>query len=468
MIGQSSSEPDEPLLAMLRRAEAPVLIGMAAIAVLVLAAWFIPGLATLAPPGWSSMVAGTAMGLVVAAGSLALSAERQSPFRIRISHVAACAVTALGALTLAEYVTGITFGIDTWLPYNHAGQFPGRPSPQTAIGFVFLGLCLLTIREGTNGLSLFADVLAGLLVMFDLTMIGGYLYGALSVTGIDAATLLSPHTLASFSAATFVVVSRRAQKGRVLADLVGIGIGSQVARIVLPGIIVVPFAFFVVLGRLIDSGTMTAALARSLAAPAETFLLLGVIVWMAWHLNGLERQLRELTLTDELTKLYNRRGFHFLAEQAFRNAARTDAGMTVLFFDLDGLKHANDTIGHDGGSRLIQALAGILAESFRESDIIGRVGGDEFTVLTTGDGGQARKILARVVGRLGDYNASSHLSVPLSFSVGVAEFVHGSAESLDALIARADALMYQDKLARKAGRPLAAPAAGQAWPSAAA
>lgn len=465
MTGHPSSERDEPVLAMLRRAEPPALAIIAAIAVLVLGAWFSPGLAALAPAGWSKMVANTAVGLFFAAGGLALSAEHQSPLRIRLGQVAGCAIMALGVLTLAEYITTISLQIDTWLPHSHSGSFPGRPSPQTCIGFVLLGSCLLTIREDKTGLSLFADLLAGMLVMFDLTMISGYLYGALPVTGFGPATLLSPHTLVCFSAATFVIVGRRAKQGHVLADLVGIGIGSQVVRIVLPVILVVPFIFSIVVGRLIDSGTMTGALARTLAAPAEAFLLLGIIVWMAWHLNRLERRLRELSLTDELTKLYNRRGFHFLAEQIFRNATRSRTGMTALFFDLDGLKHANDTIGHEGGSELIKAFARILVESFRETDIIGRVGGDEFTVLTTGDGGQAHKILARVVGRLGDYNMSSDLSVPLSFSVGVAEFAYGSTESLDALIARADALMYEDKLARKAGRPLKAPVGDQGWQS---
>jgi hypothetical protein len=80
--------------------------------------------------------------------------------------------------------------------------------------------------------------------------------------------------------ATFVVVGRRAKRGYLLADLVGIGIdigiGSQIVRMVLPVVILIPFGFFTLVEYLIDSGTMTGSLTRVLAAPAETFLLLGM------------------------------------------------------------------------------------------------------------------------------------------------------------------------------------------------
>jgi len=371
----------------------------------------------------------------------------------------------LGALTLAEYSLNVSFGLDTWLPHAHSGSYPGRPSPQTALGLVLLGLNSLGAHESNGGRSLFADVLAVMLVGFDLLMIGGYVYGALEVNGINAGTLMSPHTLFCLSFLTFVIVSRRAKQGHSFAALVGIGIGSQIVRSVLPFAILLPFIFFGSIGYLVDNGIMTPTHARIVATALQSLVGFGIVIWMASRINILERKVRDLSLTEELTQICNRRGFNFLAQQAFRSAVRAKTGLTALFFDLDGLKRANDMIGHDAGSAMIQAFATILAENFRESDVVGRVGGDEFVVMANRDNGQARKALARVVVRVGERNKSATSSVPLSFSVGLAEFVHGSAESLDALVARADLAMYQDKIARKARRIIGASSSTPMSPS---
>jgi diguanylate cyclase (GGDEF)-like protein len=316
-------------------------------------------------------------------------------------------------------------------------------------GLALLGFSIVVSGASKGGRSLFADLLAALLVAFDLLMVGGYMYGALQVNGVSAETLMSPHSLLCVLLSTLVIVARRAKQGRLFADLVGIGIGSQIVRSVLPFATLLPFIFFGMVEYLVDTGTATRTNARTMAAALESLLALGMVVWMASRINVLERKVRDLSLTDELTQIYNRRGFYFLAQQAFRSALRANTGLTALFFDLDGLKRANDTIGHDAGSAMIRALATILAESFRHSDIVGRVGGDEFVVLTTRDNGLARKALARVVVRVAEYNRSATSAAPLSFSVGVAEFVHGSSESLDTLVARADSAMYQDKTTRK-------------------
>jgi diguanylate cyclase (GGDEF)-like protein len=123
--------------------------------------------------------------------------------------------------------------------------------------------------------------------------------------------------------------------------------------------------------------------------------------------------------------------------------------MTLLFFDLDGLKRTNDTAGHEAGSNLIQALASLLVGNFRESDIIGRIGGDEFAVSTVRDHGRAREALARLERSVADFNRSGvDQRRLLSFSVGVAQKVNDNSESFEGLIARADAMMYQDKAER--------------------
>ena len=94
-----------------------------------------------------------------------------------------------------------------------------------------------------------------------------------------------------------------------------------------------------------------------------------------------EQALRSLTIIDDLTKLYNRRGFLTLAERHLKLAVRKKTGVFLLFADLDGLKIINDTFGHLEGDRALIDAADILRASFRSADIIARLGGDEFTVF---------------------------------------------------------------------------------------
>src|SRR3989338_8947318 len=94
-----------------------------------------------------------------------------------------------------------------------------------------------------------------------------------------------------------------------------------------------------------------------------------------------EEMLRELSITDELTNLYNRRGFLTLAADRLKLTRRSKTGLWMFFADVDGLKHINDTFGHQEGDRALTDVAQILKKIFRESDIIARLSGDEFIIL---------------------------------------------------------------------------------------
>ena len=336
---------------MLRRAEPAALIVVILVAVSTLGLWFVPGLAVLAPPIWSKMTANTAVGLLLAVVSLAASHQRQSRTSLGLSQTAALMLLVLGAVTLVEYAADISLGIDTWFPTDASSRYPGRPSPQTALAFASLGASVLTIRQYNSRLSRLADLLTILLVAFCLVTIGGQFFHASSLTGTDTSTLVSPHTLLSFLCLTFVVVARRAKHGGIFSVLVNVGIGSQIVRAVVPIAILLPYASIGAVAYLVDTRTMGASYARALAATGDALAALGIVIWMAWRLNALGRQLRDLSLTDELTKVNNRRGFYLLAKQAFREAVRARSSLTILFFDLDGLKRVNDTIGHLVGSR---------------------------------------------------------------------------------------------------------------------
>lgn len=164
----------------------------------------------------------------------------------------------------------------------------------------------------------------------------------------------------------------------------------------------------------------------------------------------IEDALRDLALRDELTGLYNRRGFLALAGQQLKLALRIGLGLSLVYADLDGLKRINDTFGHDEGDAVLRKTAEILRDTFRDSDIIARLGGDEFTalVINSSDDGP-RSIALRLQQKLADYNAQRTHTYELSLSVGIASLDLKRATSIEQLIAKADERMYERKRSRE-------------------
>ncbi len=166
-------------------------------------------------------------------------------------------------------------------------------------------------------------------------------------------------------------------------------------------------------------------------------------------LRSLSTELEQLALSDELTGLKNRRGFLVLADQALRMARRAKVKCVLVFVDLDGLKRVNDERGHAAGDTLISDAARVLTSVFRESDVVGRVGGDEFAVfalLDEHDGATA--VSTRLQAEIDRFNAQAVPSMRVSMSIGIEE-LHPSADTpLDVLLSRADKAMYEKKRRR--------------------
>ncbi|MBI4766778.1 MAG: GGDEF domain-containing protein [Deltaproteobacteria bacterium] len=160
----------------------------------------------------------------------------------------------------------------------------------------------------------------------------------------------------------------------------------------------------------------------------------------------LEDRLSAMSITDELTGLYNRRGFITLSEQQLKIAERTKKSLFLFFADLDKLKEINDQWGHQEGDKALIKVADILKETFRKSDIIGRMGGDEFAVLNidTSDG-TGETLLNRLYQSLDNYNRSEGRKYTLSLSLGLTRYDPETPRSSEELMAQADQLMYEDK-----------------------
>ena len=158
-----------------------------------------------------------------------------------------------------------------------------------------------------------------------------------------------------------------------------------------------------------------------------------------------EEALLTLSLIDELTGLFNRRRFFILADQYLKVAIRTKKRLSLLFIDMDKLKWINDHHGHNEGDQALIDLANILKKSFRESDIIARIGGDEFVVLSEATDKSSEIFTTRLYENIKDYNAKGSRRFTLSVSVGATQFDPNHAISIDELLAKADASMYAQK-----------------------
>jgi diguanylate cyclase (GGDEF)-like protein len=160
-------------------------------------------------------------------------------------------------------------------------------------------------------------------------------------------------------------------------------------------------------------------------------------------------ELRERGLVDELTGLYNRRGFLTLARQQIKMAERMRRGLVHIFFDLDGMKQINDTYGHREGDLALIESAEILRTTFRQSDVLARIGGDEFAVLALETSEvRADLLFARLQDTLNERNARGHRPYALSFSMGITSYEPGRSSSVEELLAQADRMMYQQKRRR--------------------
>jgi diguanylate cyclase (GGDEF)-like protein len=244
-----------------------------------------------------------------------------------------------------------------------------------------------------------------------------------------------------------------AERLAFLIRMVGLPVG-----LVLSGVLVALFA-----GRLVRRiGTLSENTRRleqgvplvDAAAPRDELgQLERTLVTTGTKMMELQGELQRLATVDQLTGLINRRGFLDAATQTMELARRNDTPLALLFVDADGLKTVNDTLGHAVGDELLQELGSLLRDTFRQSDLTARVGGDEFCVLISPETWEGVATARdRLLAAIAMANNLPGRVYDVSVSVGVAAFDRESDGSIDHLIARADGLMYGEKHAKRATR----------------
>lgn len=162
-------------------------------------------------------------------------------------------------------------------------------------------------------------------------------------------------------------------------------------------------------------------------------------------------KLQNLSQKDELTGLYNRRGFLTMATQNLNLAARMRKNGLLFYADLDGLKNINDTYGHTEGDIAIIKTAKILKKTFRDADILARLGGDEFVILAIDTpGGFMENLRKRLDKNLESYNTNSGKLYRISISMGASHFNYNESRTIEELMVDADHALYEQKKIRKA------------------
>jgi diguanylate cyclase (GGDEF)-like protein len=162
------------------------------------------------------------------------------------------------------------------------------------------------------------------------------------------------------------------------------------------------------------------------------------------------RLMCNLSFMDDLTGLYNRRGFMAVADQHLKLSRRTRRECLLLYADMDGLKQINDTYGHQEGSNALKKVADVLRAVFRDSDIISRLGGDEYTILMLdASAGSGSVVAKRLQEHLDRHNAGTGLLYELSLSLGMVRVEPEVSHSLEELIAASDKEMYENKRSKR-------------------
>ncbi len=405
----------------------------------------------------------TAVAFLLLGLSLWLSPSESTGQKARLAAILCAGLVALvGLLKLCEVLFGWTVGVDQLLFASEladdvTGQ-PNRIAPNTALNLLLFGCALLLLNIKIRGGFHVAQLCIILSLLASLLPIIGYVYGTKMLYGIGHFIPMALHTAITFLVLGLGTLFARPGRG-LTATIVDRGVSGVMVRRLLPAVIVLP----VVIGWLRLEGQRLALYENevgvALMAVGHILILATLVWWNSFLLFRIdarrkqaETQLQELTLTDDLTGLRNRRGFFFLTEQELKLARnkRTGIQLWLIYADLDGLKKINDNLGHDVGSRAIVQTAEVLKSTFRESDIIARLGGDEFVILAVSaatDGGNI--MLERLQDNLRGYNIRERLPYRLSLSVGIVRVDAERAASIEDVLKEADQAMYEDKRSKK-------------------
>jgi diguanylate cyclase (GGDEF)-like protein len=418
------------------------------IAVVALCALPFAPLGRLLPACMTEMRASFALAALFSALSLFLSDLDRSARWQRLSRVFAV-LTAVSAI-VSFFDPALPVSSPLLVPIAAHPPVFHHDSAHFVIGtaLILLAIIMLLIRAVSPIAGRIADLATVSLFLLVLVLISELFLGFFHIPGSSHEGLVSTATLACLAMLTVVGALRRAEFG-TFSIFLGSGIGGRIARVLAPFLLLLPFLREAVRARLVNARVIPSPYSTAIFASAATAVSLALLPFLVSRINKMETEIHDLTLRDELTGLYNVRGFNLLAGQSLRLAQRAEVPFSVLFIDLDNLKRINDELGHPVGSATLTETARLLDSTFREADVIARVGGDEFVVAGQFDhaavAASAKRLQDSAAGRFSDAQGR----FPLSLSLGYATASDIRFDSLKDLVAQADQAMYEKKRRKK-------------------
>lgn len=400
------------------------------------------------PPFLLQMHPTTAFGELLCVMALVLTELERSVGMRRIAKVLALAVALLATISVVEHLVLVS---TLHVQAIESVKLPAGLTPPSIASPValFLLACILLIGNAKHQvLQRAADTLAVALCFVILVLLLIAVFAMIGLPGAAEHSLVSGENLACLSLLAIVVVLRRSENG-VFRIFLGYGVGSRLSRRLTAVVLLIPPVRELLRGRMAAGTLMAAQYAPAILTAAGTMIAVVLLVWLARRINAMQTEIQDLSLRDELTGLYNMRGFNLLAEQALRLARRAQQPFAVLYLDLDNLKVINDQLGHDAGSTALVQMARLLNETFRETDVIGRVGGDEFLVAGQFDEHGIDLAVSRMRTLATERQSKFESIETLSFSCGWSTLRADPRETLKDLVTRSDEAMYDQKRLRK-------------------
>ena len=401
----------------------------------------------LLPAGFLHMRSSSALAVLCATVALFLTeAGRSKPLQ-RIGRILAGLTMIVAAARFWTPAEQVFSQLDRLLDGN---QFPSGqvPSHAAALAFLLLGIVILLIRSHDSLFGSIADVGATLLTLLVLIVLSEFLFGLAQIPGSSTVGLPSFPTIVCLALLAMVSILRRAERG-VFSVFLGDGIGGRIARIVAPVVVILPFLRELGRARLLNAQMIPRHYATAILTSVATIISFILLLLLVRLIDRMQNEIHGLTLRDGLTGLYNFRGFNLFADQAFRLARRAHLPFGVLFIDMDNLKIINDELGHSAGSVSLVETAKLLSGTFRETDVIGRFGGDEFVVAGQFDASEIAVAIERLRSGAAAKTQLAGNRFFLSLSIGYAATDHSTEETLKSVVARADKAMYKEKRAKK-------------------
>ena len=395
-------------------------------------------------PGLSAMKVNTALAIAALGGGLTLTAGGKGS-RIAAGALAGVAL-AIGVLTLSEYAFDWNAGIDElWFRDMSApaSAYAGRPGIATALMIVTLAIAELSVRRPALHFAKTAAALSAALIAW--ASLSGYVFGQQALRQVPRADSIALHTSTAMLllAVGLLSVDPISWPARTAFAK---GTAGTVCRWLLPPAILAP----PLLGWFLShpaGGAYPEAFRWALYSVASSLGSVSAILLLAHRIALIDEEktfATEMSLHDPLTGLANRRAFDAFMRESFSLARRHHHPLSLAMLDIDHFKSYNDEYGHPAGDELLKALGKLLCSVARETDLVARVGGEEFAIaLPETDLAGARVIAERVRAEM---ERSALFRRTVTVSLGVAAMVDGTLDT-SALVGACDEALYRAKAA---------------------